>query len=1130
MADDERGPPSPLGGAAMRQSQRRDHSLFPGPPSPMEESSGLWTQFSGMPQQPGSPTSLHQWLHSVDDSAMSGNGTSGGTYPPRNSSSTSGSRSSPLDKFAADFVKAGIGQGDTARSPPMHSALGHHFDFMTSRDLGSQNDFGSSPDFGAPHQARFSRSPFSSPSAGEMAGLPPDLSQPPPDLSFAAQPDFSRPPPSFVPDVPLLHPAADPHCSLADFLAAHSQQSYSPQEVSMSGDRRLPSPLSGFDASSLGGQSLPRPRDIIPGHVDVSLPPPNFMPFTTVGDDVFHGSVDFDNHERNNGHSVQKVVHTQKKMVRQNSEPLHSRTVADEGKAMYVEALRRLNSFGPSGPSYEPFGSTALQQEDAAETASTLSDDSPSLLQQACIKEPSKLSYSDVTKTSKGKLPQAKGDAVSSDKEPEGFPKASSDPAASKQSRHQGTKRQQFSHTRIVNQRGRSGQSDNGQGTFTQPNSRYGLDHFDDMADFVRAEQRSSSAESLNSHHVAQRSLNSQCQQAGVQRRNSNSSISSGTSAVEDGHVTKSSGASSSEGRSSRCRDRSANLNGKEAGQDSAGYFNASSGISTSTPSSRAQQQPPQSKSSSNPAAGQKVKNDKLFFDPKRIFQSRSSSKSQESPLEKGKASEDKGCSSGEGFTKEETILNNGKPNNTTTKASAAAPRKADYINNDLREGGLASIGGGGGGGGKRTNQTAAFNRHGSRKHGSKDSVSQNGSGADRSKGGESRGRRQDSENDDHSFIRNIDWVLVDEWMKYISDCSMTFARNSFSAIVTLLVYLLGVIMYLAMGAIHLIALSVSKVWSLIRSRIFKDQGAGSWGNFAASSDAARRRFGVEENITLPSTGEEAMKRLLACKGKDPYSILGLRADATDEDIKRYYRRQAVLVHPDKNQEPGAEEAFKILGHSFEMIGEPAKRKEYDAHIFETSEAEAAMREFSDLLTKLQEKVQEAANLMRCDHCGGKHRRIPVERAWYSARFCDRCNIHHSAKEGDVWAESSMLGFLWHYYACMENNIYDITEWVSCQRENFKHMKANAHPVFYRIQTDGNRRHRQGQSGEADLEDFINRLFNKTSMPPEGASAPGWQFPSQQAGGATSQSGWGNPAAAASASSSKRSRRKKKRN
>lgn len=45
--------------------------------------------------------------------------------------------------------------------------------------------------------------------------------------------------------------------------------------------------------------------------------------------------------------------------------------------------------------------------------------------------------------------------------------------------------------------------------------------------------------------------------------------------------------------------------------------------------------------------------------------------------------------------------------------------------------------------------------------------------------------------------------------------------------------------------------------------------------------------MGLQHNISMPTTGDEAMKRLLACKGKDPYSILGVTPTCTDDDIKR---------------------------------------------------------------------------------------------------------------------------------------------------------------------------------------------------------------------------------------------------
>ncbi|KOC63574.1 DnaJ like protein subfamily C member 14 [Habropoda laboriosa] len=244
-------------------------------------------------------------------------------------------------------------------------------------------------------------------------------------------------------------------------------------------------------------------------------------------------------------------------------------------------------------------------------------------------------------------------------------------------------------------------------------------------------------------------------------------------------------------------------------------------------------------------------------------------------------------------------------------------------------------------------------------------------------------------------------------------------------------------------------------------------------------------RGGLEANIALPSTGEEAMKRLLACKGKDPYSILGVTPTCSDDDIKKYYKRQAFLVHPDKNNQPGAEEAFKILVHAFDIIGEPERRQAFD----QTRQVEAAWGVLSDLLSQLHRKMEQAANTIRCTNCGLRHKRSPTQRPCYAARFCAQCKIRHSAKEGDIWAESRLMGFLWHYYACMEGAVYDVTDWAACQAGNLKHLRANTHSVQYRIvlgqrppsQTANNGKKRQQidpNTSEADFEDFLNTLYN----------------------------------------------------
>jgi len=64
---------------------------------------------------------------------------------------------------------------------------------------------------------------------------------------------------------------------------------------------------------------------------------------------------------------------------------------------------------------------------------------------------------------------------------------------------------------------------------------------------------------------------------------------------------------------------------------------------------------------------------------------------------------------------------------------------------------------------------------------------------------------------------------------------------------------------------------------------------------------------------------------------KDFYKTLGVSKDASDKEIKKAYRKLAGDLHPDKN--PGntvAEEKFKDVSAAYDVIGDPAKRKEYD--------------------------------------------------------------------------------------------------------------------------------------------------------------------------------------------------------
>ncbi|XP_068576274.1 dnaJ homolog subfamily C member 14 [Cebidichthys violaceus] len=231
----------------------------------------------------------------------------------------------------------------------------------------------------------------------------------------------------------------------------------------------------------------------------------------------------------------------------------------------------------------------------------------------------------------------------------------------------------------------------------------------------------------------------------------------------------------------------------------------------------------------------------------------------------------------------------------------------------------------------------------------------------------------------------------------------------------------------------------------------------------------------------------------------DPFTVLGVEVNATEAELKKAYRQLAVQVHPDKNKHPRAGEAFKVLRAAWDIVSNPETRREYELKRMAATELSKSMNEF---LTKLQDDLKEAMNTMMCTKCEGKHKRFEMDREPAEARFCAECNRCHSAEEGDLWAESSMLGLRITYFACMDGKVYDITEWAGCQRIG---ISPDTHRVPYHISfgsknNSNSTRHRTpsehatSPTNPADLQDFFNRIFK--GGPPNDMAANGGFFPS----------------------------------
>ncbi|KAI1298662.1 DUF1977-domain-containing protein [Xylaria venustula] len=102
-----------------------------------------------------------------------------------------------------------------------------------------------------------------------------------------------------------------------------------------------------------------------------------------------------------------------------------------------------------------------------------------------------------------------------------------------------------------------------------------------------------------------------------------------------------------------------------------------------------------------------------------------------------------------------------------------------------------------------------------------------------------------------------------------------------------------------------------------------------------AGAGGARSRDHNQGNQERKCTPEQkaAVLRIRRCKVTAFYEILDLeavRSSCTDSDIKKAYRKQSLLTHPDKNGHENADEAFKMVSKAFSVLGDKEKRERYD--------------------------------------------------------------------------------------------------------------------------------------------------------------------------------------------------------
>ena len=95
-------------------------------------------------------------------------------------------------------------------------------------------------------------------------------------------------------------------------------------------------------------------------------------------------------------------------------------------------------------------------------------------------------------------------------------------------------------------------------------------------------------------------------------------------------------------------------------------------------------------------------------------------------------------------------------------------------------------------------------------------------------------------------------------------------------------------------------------------------------------SSSSREHNHGPQTREYTSAQAAAVNRVKKCKVTDYYAVLDIESSATETEIRKAYRKLALIMHPDKNGAPGADEAFKMVSKAFQVLSDPQKKRIFD--------------------------------------------------------------------------------------------------------------------------------------------------------------------------------------------------------